>query len=318
MPYGGSTIDPMLVRWSDQEDFADWAPTATNTSGDQRLEIGTKINAIISTREETFISTDEAVYGMTFIGPPFTFSFRLIGTNCGAIGPNAMQNVDSTLFWMGRNEFYFYNGNIAEMPCPVKHYVFNRLNKTQDDKIFAGQNSEFNEVCWFYVSNDNTDLNPEPDSYVCYNYMDKVWTVGSIDRVTWNDSFGIKTVPFAFDKDGVLYNHETGDDANGVAMNSYIESSALEISPGGDNTFMVDKVIPDLTAVGDISLTVKTRKYPNSSDITKGPFTMNQTTEKVSLRAKGRQMSFKIQSSNLGDSWILGDFRINSIKDGLR
>jgi len=318
VPYGGSTIDPMLVRWSDQEDFADWAPTATNTSGDQRLEIGTKINAIISTREETFISTDEAVYGMTFIGPPFTFSFRLIGTNCGAIGPNAMQNVDSTLFWMGRNEFYFYNGNIAEMPCPVKHYVFNRLNKTQDDKIFAGQNSEFNEVCWFYVSNENTDLNPEPDSYVCYNYMDKVWTVGSIDRVTWNDSFGIKTVPFAFDKDGVLYNHETGDDANGVAMNSYIESSALEISPGGDNTFMVDKVIPDLTAVGDISLTVKTRKYPNSSDITKGPFTMNQTTEKVSLRAKGRQMSFKIQSSNLGDSWILGDFRINSIKDGLR
>ena len=318
VPYGGSVIDPMQVRWSDQEDYDMWTPTATNTAGSQRLQIGTKIVTVASTREETFISTDEAVYGMQFIGPPFIFSFRLVGTNCGAIGYNAMANVESNLYWMGRDDFYFYNGNISEMPCPVKHYVFGRINRSQVDKIFSAHNAQFNEICWFYASTDNTDTDPEPDSYVCYNYVDQVWTVGTLARTCWHDSFGFKNVPFAFDKSGNLYDHETGNDDDGSAMTAFIESSPLEISDSGENLFMVDKVVPDLTVTGDLNLTIKTRKYPNSSDITKGPFAMNSSSTKVSLRAKGRQMAFKLESSAVGDSWLLGDLRINTGKDGIR
>ena len=318
VPYGGSVIDPMQVRWSDQEDYDMWTPTATNTAGSQRLQIGTKIVTVASTREETFISTDEAVYGMQFIGPPFIFSFRLVGTNCGAIGYNAMANVESNLYWMGRDDFYFYNGNISEMPCPVKHYVFGRINRSQVDKIFSAHNAQFNEICWFYASTDNTDTDPEPDSYVCYNYVDQVWTVGTLARTCWHDSFGFKNVPFAFDKSGNLYDHETGNDDDGSAMTAFIESSPLEISDSGENLFMVDKVVPDLTVTGDLNLTIKTRKYPNSSDITKGPFAMNSSSTKVSLRAKGRQMAFKLESSAVGDSWLLGDLRINTRKDGIR
>ena len=318
VPYGGSAIDPMQVRWSTQEDYDMWTPTATNTAGGQRLQIGTKIVTVASTREETFISTDEAVYGMQFIGPPFTFSFRLIGTNCGAIGYNAMANVESNLYWMGKNDFYFYNGNISEMPCPVKHYVFDRIRRNQVDKFFVAHNAQFNEICWFYVSTDNSDESPEPDSYVCYNYADQAWPTGTLARTCWHDAFGFRTVPFAFDKAGNLYDHETGNDDDGSAMTAYIESAPLEISSSGEKLFMVDKVIPDLTVSGDLNLTIKTRKYPNSSDISKGPFAMNSSSTKVSLRAKGRQMAFKLESSAVGDSWLLGDLRINTREDGMR
>jgi hypothetical protein len=318
VPYGGSAIDPMQVRWSDQEDYDMWTPTATNTAGSQRLQIGTKIVTVASTREETFISTDEAVYGMQFIGPPFTFSFRLVGTNCGAIGYNAMANVESNLYWMGKNDFYFYNGNISEMPCPVKHYVFDRIRRNQVDKIFSAHNAQFNEMCWFYPSTDNTDTDPEPDSYVCYNYLDQVWTVGTLARTCWHDAFGFKKVPFAFDKSGNLYDHETGSDDDGSAMTAFIESSPLEISETGEELFLVDKIVPDLTSVGDVKLTIKTRKYPQSSDITKGPFTISPDSTKISIRARGRQMAFKVESDATGDSWLLGDFRINSRQDGIR
>tara|TARA_R100001594_G_scaffold45005_1_gene77551 strand:+ start:1326 stop:3209 length:1884 start_codon:yes stop_codon:yes gene_type:complete len=318
VPYEGSVIDPMQVRWSDQEDYDMWTPTATNTAGSQRLQIGTKIVTVASTREETFISTDEAVYGMQFIGPPFTFSFRLVGTNCGAIGYNAMENVESSLYWMGKNDFYFYNGNISEMPCPVKHYVFGRIRRNQVDKIFSAHNAQFNEICWFYPSTDNPDPDPEPDSYVCYNYVDQVWTVGTLARTCWHDSFGSKKVPFAFDKSGNLYDHETGSDDDGSAMTAFIESSPLEISQTGEELFLVDKIVPDLISVGDVKLTIKTRKYPQSSDITKGPFTISPDSTKISIRARGRQMSFKVESDATGDSWLLGDFRINSRQDGIR
>jgi hypothetical protein len=141
----------MLVRWSNQEDYAYWTPTATNTAGDQRLVVGTKITAAISTRDETFISTDEAVYGMNFVGPPFTFAFRLLATNCGAIGKNVMGNVDGDVYWMTNETFFVYNGAVREIPCPVKHYVFDRMQKNYSDKFFCALNKDFDEVTWFYV-----------------------------------------------------------------------------------------------------------------------------------------------------------------------
>jgi len=315
-------IDPMQVRWSTQEDFTIWKPTITNTAGDQRLEVGTKIVGAVSAKEETFIATDEAVYGMTFIGPPFVFSFRLLATNCGAAGKNVLLAVDNRVYWMGKSNFFLYDGIVKDLPCPVQHFVFDRMQTDYIDKTVVGHNKAFNEVTWFYVSTSNSagTSNPEPDSYVTFNYQDLAWSIGSLNRTIWSDAFGVRDVPFAFDEDGILYDHETGTSDNGSAMNSFVESSAMEISQGGDNLYMMDKIIPDLTATDDtsLSLTLKTRKYPNSSDITKGAFTVTNSTTKVSTRAKARQMAMKIESTGTQDKWQLGDFRINTRQDGLR
>ena len=315
-------IDPMLVRWSNQENFAQWQPTVTNTAGDQRLEVGTRIIGAVSAKDETFIATDEAAYGMSFIGPPFVFSFRLLATNCGAGGKNTIMAVDNTVYWMGKSSFFVYDGIVKDLPCSVQYFVFDRMQLDYIDKTVVGHNKKFNEITWFYVSEDNSagTNNPEPDSYVTFNYQELAWSIGTLERTVWSDAFGVRKVPFAFDKDGILYNHETGTSDNGSAMNSFVESSAMEISQGGDNTFMVDKIIPDLntTSTSSLSLTLKTRKYPNASDITKGPFTITDQTEKVSTRAKGRQMTVKIESTGTEDTWQLGDFRINTRQDGFR
>ena len=315
-------IDPMQVRWSTQEDFTIWQPTATNTAGDQRLEVGTKIVGAVSAKDETFIATDEAVYGMSFIGPPFIFSFRLLATNCGAAGKNVLLSVDNRVYWMGKSNFFLYDGTVKEIPCPIQHFVFDRMQTDYIEKTVVGHNKSFNEVIWFYVSNDNTagTANPEPDSYVAFNYQDLAWSIGTLNRTVWSDAFGVRNVPFAFDETGILYNHETGTSDNGSSMNSFVESSAMEISQGGDSLYMVDKVIPDLTASDDTNLylTLKTRKYPNSPDIDKGTFTVTNETTKVSTRARARQMTMKLESTGTNDDWQLGDFRINTRQDGLR
>jgi len=320
---GGGTgnVDDMLVRWSTQEDFTKFAPTATNTAGDQRLQIGTKIVAMVAAREETLISTDSALYGMTFTGGSFVFSFRLLGTDCGAAGINTMINVDSTVYYMGRRNFFVYDGILKELACPVQYYVFDRMQERYIDKVVVGHNKAFKEVTWFYVSNDNTAAtNPENDSYVTYNYAENAWTIGTMDRTVWSDSFGARTVPFAFDPDGFLYNHETGTSDNGAAMNSFIEAAPREISAEGETLYMVDQIVPDanMSATTSLDLYMNTRKYPNSTEVIKGPFTITSSTDKVSTRAKGRQIAIKFQSTGTEDQWTLGDFRINSRQDGLR
>ena len=320
---GGGTgnVDDMLVRWSTQEDFTKFAPTATNTAGDQRLQIGTKIVAMVAAREETLISTDSALYGMTFTGGSFVFSFRLLGTDCGAAGINTMINVDSTVYYMGRRNFFVYDGILKELPCPVQYYVFDRMQERYIDKVVVGHNKAFKEVTWFYVSNDNTaETNPENDSYVTYNYAENAWTIGTMDRTVWSDSFGARNVPFAFDPDGFLYNHETGTSDNGAAMNSFIEAAPREISSDGENLYMVDQIVPDanMSTTTSLDLYMNTRKYPNSTEVIKGPFTITSSTDKVSTRAKGRQIAIKFQSTGTEDQWTLGDFRINSRQDGLR
>lgn len=319
---GGGNFDPMLVRWSNQEDFTVFTPTALNTAGDQRLQIGTKIVTMVSSREETIISTDEAIYGMTFVGAPFIFSFRLLATDAGAAGLNTMINIDGNVYWMGRRNFFTYNGVVKELVCPVQYFVFDRMQTDYIDKVVVGHNKKFKEITWFYVSNDNSagTINPEPDSYVTYNYVENAWTIGTMDRTVWLDSFGAREVPFAFDPNGLLYNHETGLTDNGSAMNSFIESSPREITQNGERLFMVDKIIPDVTMSSDTSLYVdlNARKYPNATEVTKGPFTITSTTQKVSTRAKGRQIAMKIYSSGTTDEWSIGDFRINATEDSLR
>jgi len=319
---GGGNLDEMLIRWSDQEDFTDFGPTSTNSAGDQRLEVGTKIVSMVSAREETLISTDAAVYGMTFVGPPFIFSFRLLATDCGAAGLNTMISIDGNVFWMGKRNFFSYDGIVKELPSSVQYYVFDRMQKRYIDKVVVGHSKAFKEVTWWYVSNDNTagTTNPENDSFVTYNYAEAAWSIGTMDRTAWQDSFGSRNVPFAFDPSGLLYNHETGTSDNGSAMNSFIESSPSEIPNTGENLYLVDKVIPDVTMTSNTSLSmfINTRKYPNATEVVKGPFTITSSTAKISTRAKGRQMSVKLQSSGTLDDWSLGTFRVNAREDGLR
>jgi len=318
---GGGDVDEMLVRWSSQEQFEKFAPTATNTAGDQRLQIGTKIVAMVSAREETIISTDEAIYGMTFVGGDFVFSFRLLATDSGAAGINTMISIDGDVYWLGKRNVFKYDGRVQELPCPVQYYVFDRMQTRYIDKVVVGHNKQFREITWFYVSNDNTSAtNPENDSFFTYNYQENAWTVGTMDRTVWNDSFGAKTVPFAFDPDGYLYNHETGTSADGAAMNSFIEGSPREISAEGETLYMVDQVVPDVTmsSTTSLDLYMNTRKYPNATETVKGPFTITSSTEKLSTRAKGRQIALKFQSTGTTDEWTLGDFRVNSRQDGLR
>ena len=321
-PLGSTVIDPMLVRFSNQEDFVAFTPTSTNTAGDQRLEVGTKITSMIPTRDEMFIQTDEAAYGMAFVGPPFTFSFRLLAVNCGGVAIHGAANVDGDVYWIGKSNFFVYDGAVKELPCSVQYYVFDRMQTVYIDKTYAGHNKKFNEITWFYVSTDNEAQanNPEPDSYVTYNYADGAWSIGSLQRNVWHDAGGFKQVPFAFDKDGKLYNHETGTSDNGSAMSSFIETGDVELDSTGENLFMVDKIIPDTTMTADTNLFVqiKTRKYPTAPEITKGAFTVTSTTEKISTRAKGRQMAVKFFSTGTTDQWLLGDFRVNARKDGLR
>ncbi len=319
---GTTDQDPMLIRFSDQEDFTKFTPTATNTAGDQRLEVGNKIVSIIPTKDETFINTDEAVYGMTFVGPPFTFSFRLLSVNCGAVAKNGSISVDGNVYWIGKSNFFVYNGAVQELPCTVKYFVFNRIQQRYIDKTYVGQNKKFNEIIWYYVSEDNPSgtVNPEPDSYVTYNYVENVWTIGTLDRNVWLDAQGFRTVPFAFDANGKLYNHESGTSDDGQAMNCFVESGELEIDETGNRTFLIDRIVPDVTMTSDTNLFLefKCRKFPNSSEITKGPFTITQSTEKVSTRAKGRQISVKYSSTGTSDDWSLGDFRINAKEDSSR
>ena len=316
-------FDPMLVRWSSQEEFAKFAPTTLNTAGDQRLEVGTKIVAMINSREETIISTDEAVYGMTFVGDPFIFSFRLLATGVGAVGINSMIAIDGNAFWMGPKSFYVYDGVVKEIPCPLKHFVFDRMQTAFIGKTVVGHNVEFSEIIWFYVSDQNTATdtdNPEPDAYVTYNYNEQAWAVGEMDRTVWNDAFGAREKPFAFSSEGFLYNQETGTSDDGAAMNCFIEASPREITAEGENLYMVDRVIPDATmgANSNLSLFMNTRKYPNGAETVKGPFNITSTTEKISTRVKGRQIALKFQSTGTQDEWQLGDLRIDTKMAGLR
>jgi len=321
-PLGGTEIDPMLVRFANQEDFVVFTPTSTNTAGDQRLEVGTKIISMIPTKDETFIQTDEAAYGMGFVGPPFTFSFRLLAVNCGAVALHGSANVDGDVYWIGRSNFFAYDGTVKELPCSVQHFVFDRLQIAYIDKTYAAHNKKFNEVTWFYVSTDNSAQtnNPEPDSYVTFNYQDGSWTIGTLQRNVWHDAGGFRNVPFAFDKDGKLYNHETGTSDAGLAMSAFIETGDIQLDDAGNSLVLIDKIIPDATMSTDTNLFVeiKTRKYPNATEITKGAFTVQSTTDKVSTRAKGRQMALKFSSTGTTDEWSLGEFRVNARKDGLR
>lgn len=316
--HNGSSNDPMNVAWSDQEDYTTWTPAAANTAGSQRLQVGTKILGAVPSRQQILLFTDEALYGMRYQGPPYTFGFNLMGTNCGLMGPHAALDYEGTTYWMGCQNFYIFTGQVRLLPCSVRRYVFDDFNSGQSDKCFAALNKQWQEIWWFYPSANSN----EPDRYVALNYVTGDWFIGQISRTAWVDRQGQFDYPTALDSSGYIYSHEYGVDADTAALDAYVESGMMEVStpeaPAGEQLGLVDKVIPDADITGELDVTIKVRKYPNDTAVSKGPFAMTSSTKKVSVRAKGREIQIKLESDGLGETWQAGSFRLNVIPVGGR
>jgi hypothetical protein len=325
-----TTFDPLLVRWSDQENPFDWVPSATNQSGEQRLSIGSEIIQAVNTRQEILVFTDAAIYSMQYLGPPYVFGFQLLQDNTSIISPRAAITVNNITYWMGRDKFFMYSGRVETLPSSLRTFVFQNLNFDQSWQIFAASNEQYSEIWWFYPSTGSTVV----DSYVVYNYLDRVWYYGTMGRTAWLDS---GTQPFAIgaDYNGYLLDHEDGvDDVSGpgpVAIDAYIQSSDFDIGDGHNFGF-VWRILPDVTFAGSsatnpsCTMVVKPRTNSGSTYGTPNDTTVTRTqqypvelfTGQVYTRIRGRQMAFRIESAGLGTTWQLGAPRIDIRQDGRR
>jgi hypothetical protein len=322
--------DPLLIRFSDQENVVDWRPTTTNTAGDLRLGSGSKIVTAIETRQQILVFTDVSLHAMQYIGPPFTFGINMISENITIRSPISVAAVEDTVYWMGKNEFYVYNGGVQTLPCSVRDYVFSDFNTTQSEKCFAAVNSSFSEIWWFYPSADS-DNN---DRYVVYNYLQNVWYYGNMTRTAWIDR-GVNETPIAAGRDGYLYNHEVGFDDGSTspasAITAYIESSQFDIGEGDSFSF-VRRLIPDLTFRNSTSadptanFTLKARNFPggaylqsNSKAVEKtASVPVEQFTQDAHVRLRGRSIAIRVDSDVTGTGWRLGSPRIDVRSDGRR
>ena len=345
-----STQDPMFIRFSSQEDINTYTPSATNTAGTQRLADGSKIVGAIRGRDAIYIWTDTALFIMRFVGPPFTFSFQQVGTNCGLIGQNAAVEVDGTAYWMSENGFFRYTGKLESLPCLVEDHVFDDINTIPKQHINAGLNNLFGEVMWFYPNSGSGTVN----RMVAYNYLDSsnerpVWTTGTLARTAWQDS-AVFGKPHATEYDSsaetadtdvnyvhgntdgatTYYEHETGLNqvklGQTTAITANIESGNFDIGQqglAGDGEFMmkIRRVLPDfLSQTGDTRVTLNLRDFPNDSQASSslGPFTITSSTQKIDTRARARSISLKIDNTSTGQFWKVGTFRIDYQPDGRR
>ena len=318
--------DPLAIRFSSQESLTDWASTATNTAGELRLGSGSEIVTAVETRQQILVYTDESLYAMQFLGPPFTFGVNLVSENITTMGPLCAVAVEDNVFWMGQKEFYVYGGTVQRLPCTVRDFVFDDINLNQREKIIAATNTSFSEVWWFYPS-ESSDTN---DRYVVYNYEQQVWYFGAMARSFWMDR-GIFDQPIAAGPNNYLYSQETGFDDDGSALTAYIESSQIDIADGEQFSF-IRRMIPDLTFRGSTAgspsanITVKTRNFPGgnylqstSSAVTKSASVpVEQFTDQVHLRLRGRSFAMRVESTASGVGWRLGSPRLDVRPDGRR
>jgi hypothetical protein len=338
--YGQSYLDPMLVRWSDQDDPYTWTPQATNQAGSLRLSHGSSIITAVQSRQEIVVFTDSSLYSLQYVGPPFVWTAQLIADNVSVIGPNAAIIASGAVYWMGIDKFYKYDGRVQTLNCDLRRYVFGDFNTLQTQQVYAGTNEGFNEIWWFYCSANSL----ENDRYVVYNYIENVWYYGNMGRTAWLDS-GLLPLPIAATYNYELVQHEDGVDAydlgNIEPIAAYISSSEFDIGDG-HNFGYVWRVLPDLTFAGSSSTAgtsgsgvptpaVTMTLYPMQSSgsgtgtaangtVTKGS-TYNITEEYTGIiytRARGRQMIFKIGSTQLGTTWQLGAPRLDIKPDGRR
>ena len=321
---GDGVQDPLLIRFSSQENPIDFFPTATNTAGDLRLGAGSTFVQAVETKREILVWTDTALFSMRFIGPPFTFGLSQLASNITIMGPNSAVATEDVVYWMGIDNFYIYAGRTQQLPCTVRQKVFGDFNLSQSDKVTSGINSEFSEIFWFYPSANAT----ENDKYVIYNYGEKVWYFGNLARTAWLDR-GTRANPLAAGNQ-YIFNHEIGFDDDGSAMTSFIESAAIDIGDGDKFTY-IRRVIPDLTFLGSTNLsspqavfTVKSRRFPGASfDNTDSGTTIGSIssdvetfTEQLHIRSRGRSFALRVESTALGTKWKLGSPRVDLRADG--
>ena len=324
------TQDPLLIRFSDQESITDWAATATNTAGDLRLGSGSEIITAVETRQQVLVFTDVSLHAMQFLGPPFTFGINTVSENITIASPLSAIAIEDQVYWMGAEEFYVYAGNVQRLPCSVRDYVFSDINTDQLEKVTASTNTAFSEVWWFYPSASSTEC----DKYVVYNYQQQIWYYGSLNRTVWLDR-GVESFPIAASTDHALYFHERGFDDGSTspasAITSFIESSQISLGDG-DNFVFLRKLIPDLTfrdstaVTPSATMTLQTRNYPggqylqtNSKTVSKtASVPVEQWTNEVNMRLRGRSFAFKIETTDTGVGWRLGSPRVEVQPDGMR
>ena len=323
---GNGVQDPLLIRFSSQENPVDFFPTATNTAGDLRLGGGSTFVQAVETKQQILVFTNKTLHAMKFIGPPFTFGLQELSKNITIMSPFSAIAVEDAVFWMGVDTFYVYSGGqTLQLPCTVKDKVFLDFNFSERNKVHVGLNSEFSEILWFYPSSAGTEI----DKYVAYNYLEKLWYYGTLVRQAWLDR-GIRNLPQATGNQ-YLYNHEVGFDDDGSAMTSFIESSAIDIGDG-DKFVFLKQVIPDITFNGstsvnpDVDFTMKSRNNPgaNFNETTQATAQRSATspveqfTEKLNYRLRGRSFALRIDSTSLGTKYKLGTPRVDIREDGRR
>jgi hypothetical protein len=331
-----SSQDPLLLRFSSQEDINTYEPRATNTAGSLRIQDGSTIVGADKARGQILVWTDTSLHGLQFIGPPFTFGLNQLGKNCGLLGQHAAVVVRDVSYWMGQNAFFAFDGTVKKLPCTVDDFVFENIDLTQTDQIFAGVNTEFAEIIWFYVTNPNNDVNPQINKCVVYNYLEQSWAVGTLNRTTWVDR-GVFQNPFATEylKDSVAnatptviglsngvsryYKHEFGNDNDGAAMQAFIQSGDFNIDEGGEQLMRIARFIPDFRdQTGNVSVTFSFKNYPYGNVVSQTATTVQTTDIKKDLRGRGRQANFKIESNVIGGNFKMGTFTIDAYPDGGR
>ena len=326
-----STQDSMFIRWSTQENQNEWTPSSVNTAGSHRLTAGNQIQSAVRSRGAILIWTDTALYQMQFIGPPLTFGFKQLGSNCGAVGLNAAVDVNGIAYWMGNDSFFLYDGAVKKIPCSVQDHVFDSISPSSLTEVYCASNADYNEVMWFYADSTSNVINKQ----VVYNYLENLWYIGSLDRTTWSNS-SIYSVPYASQfvagssatatptvqglKIGrsFIYAQETGTDDDGSAMVASIESGDIDIGEG-DNFMSIRRILPDFkNQVGNVDITMQTRPYPSATQTTHGPFEITTSTTKKDTRIRGRQLSLKLESNATGENWRYGTLRVDMQPDGER
>lgn len=333
---GSGALDPMLIRWSDQENSVLWYPGATNQAGSLRLSHGSQIIGCVQTRQEIVVFTDASVYSLQYLGPPIVWGSQLLGDNISIQSQNCMVQASGVVYWMGIDKFYVYDGRVQTLPCDLRRYVFNDFNFEQRNQVFAGTNEGYNEVWWFYCSASSTRI----DRYVVYNYIEKVWYNGTLSRSAWLDT-DLRPNPIAASYDGRLINHEVGlnngEGADPAPIHAYISSAEFDIEDG-DRFGFVWRMLPDVTFDGSTaaSPTATMTLIPmrnsgsgyndprseggvdNAAVVRTATAPIEKFTGQVYIRVRGRQMILKMESNQLDTTWQLGHPRLDIRQDGRR
>jgi len=325
------TQDPLLIRFSDAESTTTWNALATNSAGELRVGSGSEIICAVETRQQIIVFTDSSLHAMQFLGPPFTFGISQLSENITIMGPMAAKAVDDTIFWMGQEDFYVFDGRVQKLPCAVRSYIFDDFNVQQNQKVFAALNSTFDEIWWFYPSEDSTEI----DKYVIYNYQEQAWSYGSLVRTAWLDR-GINDYPLATSTDYYMYDHEFGLDDGSTnppsAISAHVESSQIDIGDGEQFVF-IRRLIPDVTFGGSTAtspvatFTLKTRNFPGGAYLSSDDSTVTQSeaatstvveqfTSQAFVRLRGRSFALRVASSGEQVQWRLGSPRVEVRPDG--